>query len=117
MTKKKVLVVEDDAAIIEILKLMLSDYEVMVATNGKSAVNAYKQLNPDLVLMDIVMPEMDGVEATKEILKIDPNAKILAITAYAGRRGKEILEAGALEIIEKPFRRKELIERIEKYLS
>jgi CheY-like chemotaxis protein len=111
----RVLIVEDDITLLEVIKLMLSDYEVILAANGREAVEKYRIYKPDIVLMDIVMPDMSGIEATKEILKMDPNAKILAITAFAVHKGKEMLEAGALEIIEKPFRRKELIERIEKY--
>ncbi len=116
--KHRVLVVEDDLAVLEVLQLMLSEkFDVIVATNGKEGVEMYQSMKPDIVLMDIMMPEMDGVQATKEILKRDPNAKILAITAYAAHKGKDILEAGALEIIEKPFTKKQLIETIEKYLK
>jgi len=114
----RILVVEDDLAVLEALKLMLEEYyEVLVAVNGIEAVKLYEKFKPDIVLMDIAMPEMDGVAATKEILKKDPNAVILCITAFAAHRGKEILEAGAKEIIEKPFTRKKLIERIESYLK
>ena len=63
--------------------------------------------------MDVMMPVMDGVEATKEIKKIDPQAKIIGLTAYARKEGRELIEAGALEDIEKPFTRKQLIEVIE----
>ena len=116
--KKLILVVEDDAAVLEVLQLMLSEkYQVVTAKNGREGVMLYKTLKPDLVLMDIAMPEMDGVEATKEILKHDPNAKIIAVTAYATSRGNEMIEAGALEVIEKPFTRKKLLETIEKYLN
>lgn len=115
--KPRVLVVEDDAAILEAVQLMISDnYNLLTATNGEEAVRLYKMFKPDVVLMDIAMPVMDGVEATKEIKKFDPNAKIIGITAYARRRGQELLDAGALEIIEKPFTRKKLLETIEKYL-
>jgi len=116
--KKLILVVEDDIAVSEVLQLMLADeYQVVTAKNGREGVMLYKTMKPDLVLMDIAMPEMDGVEATKEILKHDPNAKILAITAYAKSRGKEMLEAGVLDVIEKPFTKKKLLETIEKYLN
>ncbi len=90
---------------------------VEVATNGREAIRMYNMFKPDLVLMDIVMPEIDGIEATKEILKTDPNAKIIGVTAYAAHRGEELLKAGALEIIEKPFTKSKLIEKIESYLS
>lgn len=116
--KGRVLVVEDDAAILEAIQLMISDrYTLLTATNGEGAVRMYKMFKPEVVLMDIAMPVMDGVEATKEIKKIDPNARIIGITAYAKRRGQELLDAGALEIIEKPFTRKKLLETIEKYMS
>ena len=61
------------------------------------------------------MPLMDGIEATKEILKINPGAKILAQTAYARTMGKKIMKAGVLEILEKPINLKQLIDTIEKY--
>lgn len=67
--------------------------------------------------MDIMLPVMDGVQATKEILKIDPNARIIGVTAYAVNRGKELLRAGALDILKKPFSRNELVEIIDKFLS
>lgn len=115
--KARLLIVEDDAAILEAVQLMISDhYTILTATNGEEAVRLYKMFKPDIVLMDIAMPVMDGVEAAKEIKKFDPNAKIVGITAYARRRGQELLDAGALEIIEKPFTRRKLLETIEKYL-
>ena len=113
----RVLIVEDDAAILETIQLMLSDkYTILPATNGEEAVRIYKMFKPDVVLMDIAMPVMDGVEATREIKKIDPNAKIVGLTAFARGRGQELLDAGALEIIEKPFTKKKLLEVIEKYM-
>lgn len=113
----KILIVDDDADIREILEFMLKDFETISVTNGKEALEKYKDTKPDIVLMDIVMPEMDGIEATKEILKIDPNAKILAETAYANPKGKEMLEVGALDVIEKPFDPQKLTEKVKKYLG
>ncbi len=116
--RRRILIVEDDEAVLETVELMLGkDYEIMKATDGWEAVKLYKVFNPDIVLMDIVMPRMDGVEATREILKIDPEAKIIGVTAYASRKGKELIEAGAKEIVEKPFTRSELVGTIEKYLD
>jgi len=116
--KPRVMIVEDDLAVLEALKLMLEDsYEVIVALNGREAITLYESFKPDIVLMDISMPEVDGVEATRAILEKDPNAVIVCVTAFAAHRGKEILEAGAKEIIEKPFTRKHLMERIEHYLQ
>ena len=111
----KILIADDERDIIEILEFMLSEYEIISAKNGKEAVEKYKQFKPDVVLMDIVMPLMDGIEATREILKIDSGAKVLAQTAYANTKGKDILEAGALDVIEKPFDFKKLQDTIKKY--
>ncbi len=72
---------------------------------------------PDLVLMDIELPKMNGIDATKEIKKIDPNAKIIAVTAYAVQRGNEAMKVGVLEIISKPFKIKNLIEKVESALK
>lgn len=112
----KILVVDDEIMIIELLKDMLSNCEVVGAMNGKEAVEKYKELRPDIVLMDIMMPLMDGIEATREISKMNRNAKILAVTAYADSKGEEILKAGALGIIEKPFTLQLLSNTIKKYL-
>ena len=112
---RRILVVEDDAGLAEILCRMLDGYDVALATDGDSAVKAYLKFRPALVLMDIVMPNMGGKEATKKILELDPDAKIIGVTAFGRRWGRELLEAGALEIVNKPFRRRDLIEIIEKY--
>ena len=118
MNKRRVMVVEDDSAVLEAVQIMLGHkYEIVPATNGEEAIRNYKMFKPEVVLMDVMMPVMDGVEATREIKKIDPQAKIIGLTAYAMKKGKKLLEAGALEIIEKPFTRKQLIEVIEKYLE
>ena len=112
---RRILVVEDDAGLAEILCRMLDGYDVALATDGDGAVKTYLKFRPALVLMDIVMPDMSGKEATKKILEIDPDAKIIGVTAFGRRWGRELLEIGALEIIDKPFRRRDLIEIIEKY--
>ncbi len=112
----RILVVDDDDGIREVLKVMLKDYEVVEAADGYEAVKLYEVMKPDLVFMDIYMPKMDGVEATKEILKKDPKAIIIGITAFAKSRKADMLEAGAKDVIEKPFTRKILKEIIEKYI-
>ncbi len=117
MRNKRILLVDDDELLRGILASMLSDYTVIEADNGKTAVKLFKIHKPDIVLMDIVMPVMNGVEATKEILKEDPNTIVLAITAFAPLKGKEMLEAGAKELISKPITRKGLNEVVERYLK
>ena len=110
------MVVDDERIIIELLEDMLPSHKVVSATDGREAIEKYRELKPDMVLMDIRMPLADGIEATKEILKMDPNAKILAVTAYAHSMRKQIMEAGVLEIIEKPFSRQLLDDKIKEYI-
>ncbi|WP_202318581.1 response regulator [Archaeoglobus neptunius] len=113
----RLMVVDDDDSIREIIKVMLKDFEIIEASNGFEAIKLYERFHPEIVLMDVSMPQMDGVEATKEILKIDPKAVIIGLTAFARSRGKEMLQSGAKEVVEKPFTRKMLKEIIEKYAS
>lgn len=115
--KPRILVVDDDEVLIEIYKVFLRDFDLLIATNGEEAVRTYKFFKPDVVLMDISMPVMDGVEATREILKGDPDAIIVGVTAFATQRGDELLKAGAREVIGKPFNRKTIINVITKYLN
>ncbi len=113
----KVLIVEDDEAVLETLELMLkNEFDVIAVKTGVEAINAFEFAKPEVVLMDILLPEMDGAEATKEILKRSPDTVVIGITAYARRRGKDLINAGAKEVLEKPFGRKLLVETIKKYL-
>jgi two-component system chemotaxis response regulator CheY len=88
------------------------------AENGVEAVERFKEMRPDLVTMDIVMPEMDGIEAVKQIMKIDPDAKILMCSAMGQQPlVVEALEAGAKDFIIKPFQPSKVIEAVEKALK
>ncbi|MEM0503721.1 MAG: response regulator [Archaeoglobaceae archaeon] len=114
----KILIVEDDESMIELLTKVLSPrYQVAVAKDGKEGVEKFVVEKPDLVLMDIELPKINGVNATREIKRIDPNAKIIAVTAYAVQRGDEMISEGAIEVISKPFRIRHLLERVEKALA
>ncbi|MFP3908824.1 MAG: response regulator [Archaeoglobaceae archaeon] len=108
----KILIVDDEPAMREVMGLILDKYEIIEASNGYEALEVCERVKPDLILMDIMMPRMDGIEATKAIQEKYPDAKIVAITAYKSHKGKEMLDAGALDILEKPFRRKELEELV-----
>ncbi len=117
----RVLVVDDAAFMRMLIKKILTQAGHQVvgeASNGKEAVEKYKELKPDLVTMDIVMPEMDGITAVKEIMKIDPNAKIIMITAV-GQEAKvmEALKSGAKGYIVKPFQAPKVIEEVNRVLS
>jgi len=112
----KILIVDDNDDLRFLLAIMLAEYNILEARNGCEAVKMFKVEKPNLVLMDILMPIMDGIEATKEIIKIDPLANILAITAYASKT-EIIIKAGAKEVIQKPMRKKTLLNKTKIYLG
>ena len=115
---QSVLVVDDAAFMRMMIKDILSKngYEVVgEAENGVQAVEKYKELEPDLVTMDITMPEMDGIDALKEIKEINPDATIIMCSAM-GQQAMVIdaIQAGAKDFIVKPFQADRVIEAINK---
>ncbi|WP_255336576.1 response regulator [Methanosarcina sp. KYL-1] len=114
---KKILLVDDNEDLIELLKEVLADFDVEDANNGVKAVEKFRKQNPDIVLMDIMMPEMDGIEATREIVGINPGAKIVGLTAYGSCRGDQMLSAGACRVLSKPVKYTELLQCITDVLS
>ncbi|NHJ06171.1 MAG: response regulator [Candidatus Heimdallarchaeota archaeon] len=112
----KILIVDDNKELRTIFKLMLKEFEIDEAENGLKALELSNKNEYNLILMDILMPEMDGIVATKEILKLNPSIVILAVTAYFSR-AEEILLAGAKEVLKKPIRKNVLIEKIHQYIK
>lgn len=113
----KVLLVDDAAFMRTRCAKLLQDagYEVVEAENGKDAVEKYQQHRPDAVLMDVTMPEMDGIAALKEIRRGDPTAKITMLTAVGQQDVVvEALLSGAYDYILKPFRPSRIIEAARK---
>jgi two-component system chemotaxis response regulator CheY len=88
------------------------------AENGKQAVEKYQQLKPDLVTMDIIMPEMGGIEAVKQITQADPAARILMCSAM-GQQAlvQEALQAGARDFMVKPFQPSRVLEAVQRVLA
>ena len=118
---KGILLVDDAAFMIMMLKdiLVKNGYEVLgEAENGLKAVEKYKELNPDLVIMDITMPEMDGIEAVKEIKKINPSAAVIMCSAM-GQQSMviEAIQSGAKDFIVKPFQADRIIEAVRKVIG
>jgi len=113
------ILIVDDAAFMRInLKNILekAGYEVVgQAENGKESIKKYKDLEPNLVTMDITMPEMDGIEAVKKIREINSEANIIMCSAM-GQQSMvvEAIEAGAKDFIVKPFDDDRVIEAVEK---
>ncbi len=117
----KVLVVDDAA----FMRMMIKDilrkggYEVIgEAEDGSKAVEKFKELRPDLVTMDITMPDMDGITAVKEIRKIDGNAMIIMCSAM-GQQAMVIdaIQAGAKDFVVKPFQPERVLEAVRKVLT
>jgi two-component system chemotaxis response regulator CheY len=108
------LLIVDDAAFMRLsIKKMLEkhDYEVVAeAANGIEAIAKYKRFKPDLVTMDVTMPEMNGLDALKEIKEYDPKAKVIMVTAM-GQESliKEAVMNGASSFIVKPFKEDKLV--------
>ncbi|MEE9132814.1 MAG: response regulator [Gemmatimonadota bacterium] len=88
------------------------------AASGVEAVQKYKELEPDLVTMDIVMPDMGGIDAVREIMKEDPDARILMCSAM-GQQGLvvEAIQAGARDFVVKPFQPSRVIEAVQRLLG
>ncbi len=88
------------------------------ASTGKEAVDRYREVKPDLVTMDIIMPDMSGIEAVKEIKKIDAEAKILMVSAM-GQQALvlEAVQAGALDYVVKPFQPSRVLESIDRIIN
>lgn len=118
---KTVLIVDDAAFMRMMIKDILNKngFDVVgEAEDGQQAVDKYKELTPDLVTMDITMPEMDGIAALKEIKKIDPNSTVIMCSAM-GQQAMVIdaIQAGAKDFIVKPFQADRVIEAINKALE
>ena len=110
----KILVVDDELNICELLKLYLENegYTVFTANDGQAAVTAFQQKAPDLVLLDIMLPKMDGWQVCREIRKTS-SAPIIMLTAKGETIDKVAgLEMGADDYIVKPFEMKELLARV-----
>ena len=117
----KILIVDDAAFMRMMIKDILEKhgYEVVgEAADGAEAVEKYKELKPDIVWMDLTMPEMDGIQALKEIRKIDSDAKVIMCSAM-GQQAMVIdaIQAGAKDFIVKPFQADRVIEAIKKTLG
>lgn len=117
----KVLICDDAAFMRMMLKDILgkNGHEIVgEGTNGQEAIDQYKKLKPDLVTMDIVMPEKTGIEAVKEIIGGDPDAKIIMVSALGQQAMvKEAIESGAKDFIVKPFQADKVIEAIANVLK
>ncbi|MDD3108176.1 MAG: response regulator [Alistipes sp.] len=118
MQLKKILVAEDtDSNFLLVSIILRKEYQVVRAMNGCEAVTLFQSEKPDLILMDIKMPEMDGLTATREIRKLDTAIPIIALTANAFDSDKQkAIEAGCNDYMAKPIVVGLLTEMIKKYI-
>lgn len=117
----KTVLVVDDAAF---MRMMIRDilakegYIIHEAVNGRDAVEKYAELHPDLVTMDITMPEMSGLEALRSIRGSDPAARVLMVSAMGQQKMiVEALESGAMDFLVKPFQPTKVLETVKKCLQ
>jgi len=108
----KVLVCDDSMLIRkklkEVLKICGCD-DIVEASNGQEAIEVYKESNPDLVFMDIIMPLKNGIEAVKEIIEFDKEAKVvMASSAGTKEHVKAAIKAGAFEFVQKPWEKEQI---------
>ena len=118
---KRVMVCDDAAFIRMVIKdiLVKNGYEIAAeAENGLKAVERYPEAKPDLVLMDITMPEIDGIEAVRRIKALDPNANVIMCSAM-GQQAMviEAIQAGAKDFIVKPFQANRVLEAVRKVIG
>ena len=122
MNPKKILVVDDEVDLVETVRfpLEMEGYHVLVSYNGEDALNQARKENPDLILLDLMLPKLDGYKVCR-LLKFDERYKhipILMLTAKTQEKDKVLgLETGADEYITKPFEMDYLMEKVKTYLS
>ncbi|HAG50216.1 MAG: hypothetical protein A2X87_00010 [Deltaproteobacteria bacterium GWC2_42_51] len=122
MAKKKILIVEDNEQNMELFRDLLEShgYVVIEATEGETAINKISQEMPDLILMDIQLPKIDGVEITRRVRENPSlnNIKIIAITAHAMKGDREtFLESGFNDYVSKPIDINSLLQTIAQHLK
>src|SRR5256712_14100735 len=115
--RRKVLVVDDEAVLVETIAYNLEQagYQVITAADGASALEAARRESPDLIILDIMLPEMDGLEVCRELRRESNTATtpILMLTAKGDEIDKVVgLEVGADDYVTKPFGRRELLARV-----
>jgi len=116
----KILIVDDAEFLrLRISKMLVGEgYEVFEAENGMKAIQSYQTNHPDLVLMDVTMPEMDGLTALKQIRTLDAKAKIIMLTALGQESVVlEAIKSGARDFVVKPFERDRVLNAIQKLLG
>ena len=115
LLKRKVLIVDDESSIREVLRRYFTKkgFDVLLASSGKEALEAFSENQPHIVLLDILMPGCDGLETLKELKKMLPSVKVIMISAVKNEEVfHKCLKLGALDYIVKPFELLDLHARV-----
>lgn len=116
----KIMIVDDAAFMrMKASKLLVENgHEVIEATNGAEAIDSYKSQRPDAVLLDITMPDMDGLAALKALREVDPDARVAMVTAMGQQQiVMEAIKAGARDFVIKPFDATRIMAAVNKLLA
>lgn len=122
MSKKKVLIVEDEESLLKLESILLTSkgYEVKGVSNGQAALDAFAEERPDLVLLDIMLPEIDGFEVCRRI-KENPETKDIPVVMLTAKKSREDMargeKVGADWYITKPFKSAMVIKTIQRFLE
>jgi two-component system chemotaxis response regulator CheY len=122
MSKKvKLLIVDDSAIIRQAIQKHLNDFDIEVvgtAEDGKIALEIFQEAKPDVVTLDITMPEVDGLTVLEEMLKIDDNVKVMVVTALSDKStGLKAIKLGAKSFLPKPFTPEKLRSSFERLID
>lgn len=118
----RILIIEDDDQVRELLKKILQSegYAVISAVNGAEGLKLYEQSSPELIITDLIMPEKEGIETIRELKKLNPEVKIIAMsgggTIDAGQYLMMAQRLGVSKTFKKPFRRNEILEAVSELL-
>ena len=111
-TQPSILVVDDEEIMRDVITTLLEEegYRVISSATGEEGVEKVKEEAPDLVLLDLMLPSMSGLEALEEIIRIDPDIVVVMISAYASiETAVEATKSGAFDFVTKPFKNEELL--------
>jgi DNA-binding NtrC family response regulator len=117
---KKVLIIDDDEMHLVLVRQILDSEEcsVLSTADGPHGITLFKDHRPDLVLLDLGLPSMNGIDVLKEIRKIDRGAKVIVVTGYASAETAHIAERhGAMEVVQKPVDLMTFLEKIRRVLN
>lgn len=119
---QKILIADDDSINHRLMSYHLKDWQknLVFANNGLEALEVFREYNQTIgvVFMDVRMPQMDGIEATQKILEINPEAKVVALSAFAQEENNfKVNNVGFIDYMTKPLQKNKLIEIVEKFLK